>query len=117
MKQSNLKNMIVLRNLPSNIVEEAIIILKTNKKIKQVEKIEKDKKIEKENFDKEDRKKDYVVKEAEILVSNYISRIEEKKKLKNINNKKSNKKYLKFRNYSIILSLIILVETIILLIK
>ena len=33
METSKLKNMVVLRNLPSNIVEEAIIILKTNKKV------------------------------------------------------------------------------------
>ena len=115
MKQSNLKNMIVLKNLPSNIVEEAIVILKTNKKIKQVEKIEKDKKINKENFN--NKEKDYIVKEAEILVSNYISKIEEKKRLKNLNNKKNNKKYLRIRNYAFITSLIIFVETIILLIK
>lgn len=115
MKQSNLKNMIVLKNLPSNIVEEAIVILKTNKKIKQLEKIEKDKKINKENFN--NKEKDYIVKEAEILVSNYISKIEEKKRLKNLNNKKNNKKYLRIRNYAFITSLIIFVETIILLIK
>ncbi len=34
MNQGGLKNMVVLKNLPSNIVEEAIIVLKTNKKIK-----------------------------------------------------------------------------------
>ena len=33
MNQGELKNMVVLKNLPSNIVEEAIIVLKTNKKI------------------------------------------------------------------------------------
>ena len=41
MSQSNLKNMIVLKNLPSNIVEEAIVILKTNKRIKKLEKVDK----------------------------------------------------------------------------
>ena len=41
MNQSALKNMVVLKNLPSNIVEEAIIILRANKKIKQNEKIDK----------------------------------------------------------------------------
>ena len=34
MNQGGLKNMVVLKNLPSNIVEEAIIVLKTNKKNK-----------------------------------------------------------------------------------
>ena len=34
---SNMRNMVVLKNLPSNIVDEAIVILKTNKKIKRPE--------------------------------------------------------------------------------
>ena len=34
METSKLKNMVVLKNLPSNIVDEAIIVLKTNKKVK-----------------------------------------------------------------------------------
>ena len=30
MESSNLKNMVVLKNLPSNLIDEAIIILKGN---------------------------------------------------------------------------------------
>ena len=44
MESSNLKNMVVLKNLPSNIVDEAIIILKASKKIRKVEKIDQSKK-------------------------------------------------------------------------
>ena len=40
METSNLKNMVVLKNLPSNIVDEAIIVLKANKKTKKLQKIE-----------------------------------------------------------------------------
>ena len=40
METSNLKNMVVLKNLPSNIVDEAIIVLKTNKKAKKLQKID-----------------------------------------------------------------------------
>ena len=115
MSQGNLKNMVVLKNLPSNIVEEAIVILKSNKKIKQVEKIEKNK--SKENLEVKKREKDYIVKEAEMLVSNYISSLEQKKKDRNINNKKLNQKYKKVKNYAIISSIIILLEGIALLIK
>ena len=43
MEASNLKNMVVLKNLPSNIVDEAIIILKNSKKIKKLEKVENNK--------------------------------------------------------------------------
>ena len=39
METSKLKNMVVLRNLPSNLVDEAIIVLKSNKNIKKLEKI------------------------------------------------------------------------------
>ena len=45
MEVSNMKNIVVLKNLPSNIVEEAIIILKTNKEAKRLEYIEKNSKI------------------------------------------------------------------------
>ena len=44
METSNMKNMVVLKNLPSNLVEEAIIILKSNKKVKKLQKIEKKRK-------------------------------------------------------------------------
>lgn len=115
MKQNNLKNMVVLKNLPSNIVEEAIVVLKSNKKTRQVEKIENNKIVE--NSSKKNKENDYIVKEAEMLISNYIATLEEKKKQKNINNKKINQKYIRVRNYACTASLIILIESIILLIK
>ena len=37
MNKENMKNMVVLKDLPSNIVEEAIIILKPNVKIKSLD--------------------------------------------------------------------------------
>ena len=39
METSKMKNMVVLKNLPSNIVEEAIIILKSNTKKRNLQKI------------------------------------------------------------------------------
>ena len=39
MEASKLKNMVVLKNLPSNLVDEAIIILKANKRVKKLEKL------------------------------------------------------------------------------
>lgn len=115
MSQGDLKNMVVLKNLPSNIVEEAIVILKSNKKVKQAEKIEK--KIVIENLENSNKEKEYIIKEAEMLVSNYISSLEQKKKERNINNKKLNQKYIKVRNYAIIISLIMMLESIAILIK
>ena len=78
MESSKLKNMVVLRNLPSNIVDEAIIVLKTNKKVKKLQKIEQNKKLQNNENIKKD--KDYILKEAEMLVNNYISKIENKDK-------------------------------------
>ncbi len=115
MNQSNLKNMVVLRNLPSNIVEEAIIILKANKKIKKLEKVEKNKKLEEMTSKKKEN--DYILKEAEMLISNYISVLEEKKKAKKVNNKKMAQKYKRIKNYAYITSIIALIETLLLFAK
>ena len=41
MESSNMKNIVVLKNLPSNMVEEAIIILKETQRVKEKEFIEK----------------------------------------------------------------------------
>ena len=54
MEASKLKNMVVLKNLPSNIVDEAIIVLKANKKVKKLQKIEKDKLAQEKEEKKED---------------------------------------------------------------
>ena len=100
METSNLKNMIILKNLPSNLIEEAIVVFKQSKKVKNFEYIKKQEEIKlnskKSNTSKE---KDYIVKEAEMLVNEYIKKIEknkeEKKQEKNLKIKyKKNKKLL-----------------------
>ena len=109
---NNLKNTVVLKNLPSNIVEEAIIVFKANIKLKEENnniEIEKNKEIKKE--------KDYILKEAEMLVNNYIRRVEEKKKIRNEIQKKVDKKCKNLKKYIFIMSIILLLETIFLIIK
>lgn len=115
MEQSNLKNIIVLKDLPSNIVEEAIVILKTNKKAKKVQKIEKAKK-SKEHL-KKLKQSDYILKEAEMLISNYITGIEKKENTKAEENKKMEIKYRRIKNYAYIASCILIIESLYLLIK
>lgn len=112
MNQSNFKNMVVLKNLPSNIVEEAIVILKTNKKVKKLEKIEKNRMVD--NTDNNRKENDYILKEAEMLISNYISDLEEKKDEKQRENQKINLKYKRIKNYAYVTSLIIFIETLML---
>ena len=114
MQESKLKNMVILKNLPSNLVEEAIVILKSNKTAKKLVKIEE--KNKKDNTVKKNKEKDYVLKEAEILVSEYLSKLENhNKQLKN--RQISNKKYKRLKIYSYFTSLIIVLETITLVIK
>ena len=117
MNQSGVKNMVVLKNLPSNIVEEAIIVLKANSKIKQNERVEnKNKDNDKIKMDN-NKKNDYILKEAEMLVSNYITKLEKRKKEKIEIQKKINSKCKKMKKAIIIMGIIILIETIFLIIR
>ena len=68
---SNMKNMVVLKNLPSNIVDEAIVILKSNKKIKKLEYAESKLNNSKNNNENKNNNNDYIVNEAEMIISNY----------------------------------------------
>ena len=114
MSKENTKNVIILKNLPSNLIAEAILVVKDKKQVaeymKESEfgankdvsncktynngiiygdiKTESLKKIE--NVKKEDRK--YVIKEAEIVVSNYIKRIEDNLADRKIDRLKKDKK-------------------------
>lgn len=115
METSNMKNMVVLKNLPSNLVEEAIVILKSSKKVKKLETIEKSN--QPNNKSNEKKQKDYVLKEAEMLVSNYISKIENGQKQKQSITAKNSKKYRKLKKYAYLSTSIIMIEAILLLIK
>ena len=113
MESSNMKNMVILKNLPSNLVEEAIIILKSNKKAKKLEKIDKNNKIEKnENTAKE---RDYILKEAEI--QNYISKIENNKNQKELKKAKANQKYIRLKKYAYFSSFIMFFQCLWIIIK
>lgn len=112
MESSNLKNMVVLKNLPSNLVEEAIVILKSNKKVKKLEKIEKTRNCN--EIKKEFKEKEYILKEAEMLVSNYIEKIEDKKQREMNFNKTKSKKYIRLKKYAYISSFIIFVQALML---
>ena len=73
MNITNMKNIIVLKNLPSNLVEEAIVVLKSNKKIKNHEFIEKKGESGKKEIGNSE---DYIIREAEMIVSNFITAVE-----------------------------------------
>ena len=107
---SNMKNMIILKDLPSNIVDEAFVVLKSNKKVKNFEKIEKSQKFDSDNEYLEDN--EYVIKEAEMLITDYISKIEKNDK-KNLDVK--DKCFKKYKKWAYLSSLAAILEFIILL--
>lgn len=104
MNESKMKNMVVLKNLPSNIVEEAYVILKPNKNFKHT--------IAKTENSNERITSEYVVKEAEMVVSNYLSKIEERKTIRNLEVEKIKKKYKKLKNTSAVLAGILILNLI-----
>ena len=84
MEDIDLKNTIVLKNLPSNIVKEAYIVLKSKKVAKKIQKINKQTDRDIEYNDK------YVIKEAEMLVAECVEKIENSEQ-KVITNAQKNK--------------------------
>lgn len=97
MEISQMKNMVVLKDLPSNIVDEAIIILNSSYKAKKLQKIESksDNSKFKENVN---GNKEQIIKEAEMVISNYISNIEKPRQFSSQSYKSLIKKYKKLRN-------------------
>ncbi len=99
MNDDKMKNIVILKNLPSNVVEEAIVVLKKNK-VKQCKY---------ENKNKEENTnnsvaKDYILKEAEMVISNYISKIEDTAG-NSIKQNEIKKKYNRLKTLSICLSI------------
>lgn len=105
MQNKKFKNTILLRGMASNIVEEAIVVLKPNVKLKQKEFIDKNGIIQKNNLANNN-----ILREAENVIINYIKAIERE----NYINKKMKKirKY-KFLQISNIILIILFILTII----
>lgn len=100
MNKDSLKNIVLLKDLPSNIIEEAIVVLKENKKIHKYQKIiDEQNKTNNHEIDKNNKtnksinENDYIIKEAYMLLEDYTKRLEkETPKWKN-NLKKLEKRY------------------------
>jgi len=107
MNITGMKNIIVLKNLPSNIVEEAIVVLKSSKRVKKIEYI--DKKTEKPYIENE-KSDDYILKEAESVVSNFISNMEKSKDENSQTIKNVMKKYKTLKIVTILLSSIMIIN-------
>lgn len=110
------QNTIVLRNLPSNLIEEATIVFKNKKTVREIEKAEKERKKQESTIipvkNKEGKRQSYAIKEAEMVIIDYVSGIEEKRRNINLRNNKVNKKYKRLKIYSIATTALFLLETI-----
>lgn len=97
MSDNKLKNMVVLKNLPSNVVEEAIVILKPNVKVKRNSAKSIENKVACDN-------RECIINEAQSVINNYISKLETGK-----NNKSNKKDYFKFKLITIIIGILIII--------
>ena len=70
-----MKRMIVLKNLQSNMIEEAYVVFKNNVKVHKYEMADSGKN---KSESKKIRNKDYMVKEAEMIINDYISNVNDK---------------------------------------
>ena len=109
MDANNNKNIVILKNLPSNVLEEAIIVVKNKKTAVNIDYLKKGndsiiqgnmkeadfKKLEK--IPKESR--NYIVKEAECVMKNYIEKIEDGQRIIDKNKMKRKCKRLKIANF------------------
>ncbi len=108
METSNMKNIIVLKNLPSNIIDEAIIIFKETQKITEKELIKEKNNTSQKSIEKY-KSKEMIINEAEMVINSYIKGIEKNKEKKNENKRINNK----LKIYSIAITVLFLISLII----
>lgn len=111
MEKNNMKNMIILKDLPSNIIDEAFIVFKDNIKIHKIEKAlnRKSTKVEDTNS------KEYIVKEAENVICDYIEKVEEKQSETWHESKKIKEKYKKLKFLTVFFAIFSALSTVVIL--
>lgn len=97
-----MKNMIFIKDVRSNLVEEAIVVFKENVKLREENFIKKNYTLGGENA----LKNDLCLKEAEIIVNDCIDKIENNSKEEKLNRKI---KFLKIINVILVIAIAILV--------
>lgn len=100
---NQMKNIIVLKDLPSNLIEEAFVILKPNKKVKINSNLETGEK-EKEHSE------EYIIKEAEMVINSYLSNVENETKIRNRAIKKMEIKYKKLKTITTFLAIVFIIN-------
>ena len=74
MEKCKMKNVVVLRNLPSNLIEEAFVVVKSKNVARSLERIDG----KNENIDRKNKDDGYIVREAESVLTSYVSLVEKK---------------------------------------
>ena len=99
MENNKIKNTIVLRGMASNVVDEAIVILKPHIKIRKTQVVN--------NIREKNNSKELILKEAEHIVSEYVNKIS----VKEIENEKMilEKKVKKLKIISFIFFVILII--------
>ena len=107
MDTNKMRNTVILKNLPSNLIEEAFVVLKKNQKIKKFEYV--DNQTESFSFDSnQDENNEYIVKEAELLITNYIEKIEKQDLCGNKVRTTFEKKYKNMKKITMVLAGVLL---------
>lgn len=116
MEVHHMKNMVILKDLPSNMIEEAFVVLKGNRQIHKVVETVEQKKRE-ENKKIKVKTEDYVVKEAELIIQEYIQEVDEKEYTVRSHHKKLMQKYKKMKAATIFFSMFSLLSVISILLR
>ena len=106
---NKMRNIVILKDLPSNLVDEAFVVLKGNQRIKKVEYTDG----KSDNFlngIEKDDKEEYVVREAELLISNYINKIENQDLMGKKSNTDIMKKYKWLKGVTFVLSVAFIIS-------
>lgn len=74
MDKCKMKNVVVLKNLPSNLIEEAFVVVKSRKVAKNLERID----CKQNGFDDKCKEDGYIVREAESVLASYVRIVEKK---------------------------------------
>lgn len=72
MNKCEMKNVVILKNLPSNLIEEAFVVVKSKKVAKSLKYIDIKSKSDQEKSD------NYIIREAESVLSSYVKQVEKK---------------------------------------
>lgn len=104
---NNIRNIVILKDLPSNIIDEAFVILKKSQKIPKLEYASNNQKFNKNN--EIPNENEYVIKEAELLISNYVDTLGNSKSFSADSNKLL-KKCKRLKIFATILSVLFIIS-------